>query len=161
MKTVPIVLLLWLLSGCASIGINEPDAVVAAPVNDFVRALTYADLDSLDRSFAPDATLFMPFDESPRRIEGNKAIRETFAPYFAELRKSGRKPPYFDLKPRDLSIQRVGEGLAIVTFHLGELPAAGVTEPVRFSRRTFVVKRYETGWHIVHLHASNVTVSAR
>lgn len=132
-----------------------------APVNEFVRALTYGELDALENSFAADATLFMPFDELPRRIEGATAIRAAFAPYFSDLRASDQKPPYFKLEPRDISLQRLGDGLAIVSFHLGELPASGAAGAVRFSRRTFILKRGITRWRIAHLHASNVTVDPR
>jgi hypothetical protein len=121
----------------------------------------YADLDALEHSFVAEATLFMPFDELPKRIEGTTAIRDVFAPYFEDLRASDRKPPYFSLEARDLSLQRLSEDIAIVTFHLGELAQAGGSDPVRFSRRTFVVKRGVEGWRIAHLHASNMTLSPR
>ena len=126
----------------------------------FVRALTHADISALERSFATDATLFMPFEEFPRRLEGITAIRDAFAPYFSDLRASDREPPYFRLEPRDISVRKLGDGVAVVTFHLRELPQSATDGPVRFSRRTFVVKRCGSEWRIAHLHASNVTVAA-
>jgi ketosteroid isomerase-like protein len=152
-------LLLLALTACASVLAPEPDAAILAPVEEFVHALTHADDAALRRAFAPDATLFMPFDELPRRIEGVGAISEAFAPYFKSLRASDRQPPYFKLEPRDRLVQRLGDDVAIVTFHLGELPGAGAKESVRYSRRSVIVKRDGAGWRIAHLHASNVTVT--
>jgi ketosteroid isomerase-like protein len=157
----PVIVLLLSLTACASIEPADSDAAIMAPVEEFVRALTHADAAAVQRSFAPDATLFMPFDDLPRRIGGNVAIANAFGPYFKDLLASDRQPPYFKLEPRDLSLQRLTGGVAIVTFHLGDLPAAGAKDPVRYSRRSFIVKRYANGWRIAHLHASNVTVQPR
>lgn len=153
------VVFVFALTACTTAHAPATSQSVMAPVEEFVRALSHADADALAEAFAPDATLFMPFDELPRRIEGAKAIRDAFAPYFDDLRASDRTPPYFKLEPRDLAIQSLGDDVAVVTFHLGELPPGETEDPVRFSRRSVVVRRYANGWRIAHLHASNMLIA--
>lgn len=127
------------------------------PVTQFVTALTTADMDSLLDSFHDDATVFMPFESLPTRRDGTEEIRAAFTPMFEQLRSSGRPAPYMRLTPADLQLRFYGSA-AVVTFHLGSLPAAGATEPTRFSRRSAIVTQRDGRWRIAHLHASNMTI---
>jgi len=127
------------------------------PVQGFIEAMTNADLDALMKLFDEDATVFMPFAETPRRLGGNAAIRSAFGALFDQLRKSAAGPPYLRLNPLDLESKLYGN-TAIITFHLGALPSSTAPHPTRFSRRTFVVMPRNGQWRIVHLHASNMAV---
>lgn len=130
-----------------SVGQDEAmDAVLS-----FVRANEKGDLDSTLATFATDATVFLPADP-PQRATGTVEIREVFRRTYA--RRNGPITISF----RDGSVQRYGD-TAIVTGHLGVLPALPVTEATTFARRTFVLRRTGTRWLIVHLHASNVLLS--
>jgi uncharacterized protein (TIGR02246 family) len=142
-------LVLVLLFGCASARVADDPM---APVSAATAAMMNADLDAFMAQLHDDATVFMPFDSLPRRLEGREAIRAAFAPFFEQLRKSSAGPPYMRLAPLDVETQRHGD-TAIVTFHLGREP---VSEPSMFSRRTFVVTRVGGRWRIAHLHASNM-----
>jgi ketosteroid isomerase-like protein len=128
------------------------------PVQGFIEAMTNADLDALMKLFDEDATVFMPFAETPRRLGGQAAIRSAFGVLFDQLRKSAAGPPYLRLNPLDLEAKVYGD-TAIITFHLGTLPSSTAPQPARFSRRTFVVMRRNGQWRIVHLHASNMAMS--
>ena len=147
-------LVLLLAVGCAS-GHAPGDPL--APVQAMTAAMANADIDAFMAEFHDDATVFMPFDSVPRRIEGREAIRATFERFFAEMRKSPQGPPYMKLEPLDVETQRHGD-TAVVTFHLGKEPE---TEPAMFSRRTFVVTRKGGRWRIAHLHASNMRLQPR
>jgi hypothetical protein len=61
------------------------------------------------------------------------------------------QPPYMDLQPRDLHIQRFGD-MAVATFHLYDRPGM-------VNRRAIVLHRVGGNWRIVHLQASEVAVA--
>jgi len=155
MFRLKVALALLFVAACASVPVR-PDPSTA--LTSFVSAMINADADALAAIFAEDATVFMPFDSAPRRIEGREEIRKAFAPLFEQVRKSASAPPYMKLEPRDVMTQRIGEDVAILTFHLGD---AAATAPTMFSRRTLVV-RFENGrWVVEHLHASNLRLTPR
>jgi ketosteroid isomerase-like protein len=56
-----------------------------------------------------------------------------------------------DIQPKEMRIQVFGD-VAIATFHLED--RAGF-----INRRTIVLEKTEKGWKIVHLHASEVSVT--
>jgi ketosteroid isomerase-like protein len=56
-----------------------------------------------------------------------------------------------DIQPKEMRIQLFGD-VAIATFHLDD--RAGF-----LNRRTIVLNKAEKGWKIVHLHASEVSVT--
>jgi ketosteroid isomerase-like protein len=99
--------------------------------------------------FADDATVFMPPTApgaSPGRVQGKAAIAREFEALFRRI----PAPPgaqRLTIRPQDLIVQRFSD-FAVVTFHLGTDASRG--------RRTFVLRRAEQGWKIVHLHASTV-----
>jgi ketosteroid isomerase-like protein len=137
---------------------HPPADGALAAVREFVTALGNADLDGLLATFEENATVFMPIADAPTRLSGKTAIREGFRPFLDRVRQSGKEPPYMTLTPRDLQVQSLGADACVVTCHLGALPTKPVTRPVSISRRTFVLKRIEAGWRIIHLHASNVVI---
>lgn len=99
--------------------------------------------------FAADATLFMPPTApgaSKGRVQGKAAIAREFEALFGPIPASpeAQRPT---IQPQDLTVQRFSD-FAVVTFHLGTDASRG--------RRTFVLRRTEQGWKIVHLHASTV-----
>lgn len=151
------ILLAAVLFGLVSTGLAaEPSSAVTA----FVSAMEQADADALAAIFDEKATVFMPFDAVPQRVEGRDEIRKVFARFFEQVRKSKPAPPYMKLEPRDLHMQLLGD-TAILTFHLGSLPDAAATSPSMFSRRTFVVQRKGDRWLVQHLHASNMQLQPR
>ena len=155
MKRLLPLFLLSLVLGGATARAAEP----ADPVNGFLTAMSNADSDAMAALYTDDATVFMPFDAVPSRLVGKAQIHEVFEKFFAGVRKSG-KPPYMSLNPRDLQTQLFGD-TAIITFHLGTPPADDATEPVAFSRRTFVVTKKGDRWLIAHLHASNMKLQPK
>lgn len=149
---IALFLAVLLAARCASTVGTRQDALTT--VQAFVTAMENGDSDALAETFAPDATLFMPFPEVPSRYEGREAIRTVFEGFFAGMRSSG-PPPYMKLQPVDLLVSDLGD-VAVITFHLGRRPDPGATSASTLSRRTFVVRRTEAGWRIQHLHASNM-----
>ena len=97
--------------------------------------------------FADDAVVFFPAARfAPMRVEGKADIRRTFETVF----KAGQPAPATVrglIRPQDLKVQRFGDS-AVVTFHLGSDSSRG--------RRTFVLRRVDSKWRIVHLHASTI-----
>ena len=126
---------------------EDPVSVVEA----FVQANERADLELIVSTFDETAILFPPGDR-PQRATGKAEIRAFFEGTFGQ-----RRGP-ITITPRDVHVQQLGD-IAVVTAHLGPLPALPVSEPTTFSRRTFVVKRVGSRWVIVHLHASNLQLS--
>lgn len=62
-------------------------------------------------------------------------------------------PPYLDLKPRDIRVERYGD-VGLVTFTLA-LTVGGRQLPLQ--RRTLVFVREHDAWKVAHLHASAAT----
>jgi len=58
-----------------------------------------------------------------------------------------------DIQPKDMKIQMFGN-VAIVTFHLDDRPGF-------LNRRTIVLNKSKMGWKIVHLHASEASITSR
>jgi uncharacterized protein (TIGR02246 family) len=147
-------LLAFALAGCATAG-SPFTPPPSSAIDAFVRAMENLDTEAMAAVFAEDATVFMPFEEVPRRLVGRDEIRNIFGRFFEGARKPGTGPPYMKLNPLDVQTQQFGD-TAIVTFHLGRIPDAASTGPSSFSRRTFVLQRQGDRWVVKHLHASNM-----
>ena len=120
-------------------------------VTAFVRANEQGDLDRTVATFADDATAFLPA-VPPQRATGKAAIRDAFR------RLYGQRTGAISITLTEVNVQESGD-TAIVTAHLGAVPALPVAQPTTVARRTFVLRRSGTRWLIVHLHASNVLVA--
>jgi ketosteroid isomerase-like protein len=123
-----------------------------ATLNAFIQAFDDLDWERFRSFFADDATVFYPRGIA-RRAHGRFEIEANFRRVFAQIRGDRTQPPYMDLKPRDLHIQRFGE-IAIATFHLDDHPGM-------VNRRTIVLHRVGDDWKIVHLHASEVAAAIK
>jgi hypothetical protein len=149
------------------LGIGHAQAV--APVNSdaeqvilrFLTAFNNLDWPVFRDCFSNSPTMFFPFPlagppggptPSVRRIEGeefDKVWQDSFDRARKQAAAQGKaRPPFLDIKPEDLRIDRLTDEVALVTFRLGKEP--------RLSRRTIVLQRFSNGWKIVHIHASNV-----
>ncbi|HKD84614.1 MAG TPA: nuclear transport factor 2 family protein [Terriglobales bacterium] len=128
-----------------------PDDGLQQALTDFIRAFDNLDWDRFRASFADDATVFYP-RSFPERADGRAEYEKTFKVFFERIRDGKSSPPYMDIQPKELKIQRLND-VAIVTFQLEDRPGM-------LNRRTLVWQRTASGWKIVHLHASEVTVAA-
>ena len=131
---------------------NHSETEIRQALNQFIQAFDNLDWDRFTASFAEDATMFQPRN-FPRRA-GNKAeIEAQFKQVFKIIRGAQVKPPYMDLQPRDLRIQVLTPDVAIATFHLDDRPGL-------LNRRTIVLQRFKDEWRIVHIHASELPLTA-
>ncbi len=122
---------------------------VQTVLEGFIDSLNTADVNSLARFLATDATMFFPLASLPLRLENKQQIIAAFGALFEAMRKREAGPRYMNLTPEDTKVQLL-DNVAVVTFHLrGE-------EMV--SRRTLVLQKLSGTWLIVHLHASNLTL---
>jgi ketosteroid isomerase-like protein len=147
--------LVVLLLGTASSAGTQPRAVDVGPeatLHAFVQAFDNLDWERFRSFFAEDATVFYPRGIA-RRAQGRVEIEANFQKVFKEIRGDRTQPPYMDLQPRDLHIQRFGD-IAMATFHLDDRPGM-------VNRRTIVLHRLGNDWKIVHLHASEVAAAAK
>ena len=122
-----------------------------AALLSFIRAFEVGDVDSMRRAFAADATSFpraaarqLAVSEHVRRSSG---LDPEMVAAIEAAKASGIEPPYFGIEPRDLHIHASGD-MALATFHL--------TQDDELGRRTFVLRRENNSWKILHVHASNV-----
>jgi hypothetical protein len=67
---------------------------------------------------------------------------------FDGARQRREAPPYFDVKPRNVAVQMLGETAAVATFEFSR-------EDGTLGRRTFVFALRDDRWQAVHIHASN------
>lgn len=119
---------------------------VRAAAEHFLRVFDNLEWEPFRTMWAPDATVFFPFDAAPKRATGRTEVEDMFRRFFDQTRSTRPGPPYLHLNPRDLVVQRYGD-TGIVTFMLG---ASGN----RVGRRTLVFVREKGDWKVVHLHAS-------
>jgi ketosteroid isomerase-like protein len=122
---------------------TEPVRVAA---EHFLRVFDNLEWEQFRAVWAPEPTVFFPFDAVPERATGRAAVEATFQRFFDQTRATRPGPPYLHLNPRELLIERYGD-TGIVTFMLG---ASGG----RVGRRTLVFVRVKNEWKLVHLHAS-------
>ena len=133
-------------SAAAQRGNLEPEQFLKS----FIRAFDDLDWNAFRHSFSEDATVFYPRGKA-ERAAGRAEFEEKFKVVFEQIRAGRTSPPYMDIQPRGLKIQRFGD-IAIVTFHLDD--RAGFV-----NRRTLVLRRSAGEWKIIHLHASEVAVT--
>jgi ketosteroid isomerase-like protein len=117
----------------------------------FVHAFDDLDWETFRAAFDDNATVFYP-RAFPERANGRAEFERTFKTVFEQIRGGRTAAPYMDIQPKDMKIQLFGN-VAIATFHLDD--RAGFV-----NRRTVVLNKSETGWKIVHLHASEVSVTS-
>ena len=117
---------------------------VQSTLNRFLTAFSQLQLDDMLACFADDATAFFPAEHQRLRLTGKAAIGAAFAQVLARVRGTGAMQLRLDAE--GVQIQAFGD-VAVITFHiLGD----------HLSRRTFVVRRTDDQWLIVHFHGSNV-----
>jgi ketosteroid isomerase-like protein len=116
----------------------------------FVQAFDDLDWETFRLAFDDNATVFYP-RAFPERATGRAEFEKTFKTVFEQIRSGKSAPPYMDIQPKEMKIQLFGN-VAIATFHLDD--RAGFV-----NRRTIVLNKSQSGWKIVHLHASEVSVT--
>lgn len=126
------------------------ESEVRASLAQFIHAFDYLDWETFRLSFDDSATVFYP-RAFPARATGRPEFEKTFKQVFEQIRGGKTTAPYMDIQPRDLHVQLFGN-LAIATFHLEDRPGF-------LNRRTIVLSKTTAGWKIVHLHASEVTLT--
>ena len=116
----------------------------------FLTAFNNLDWPVFRDCFSKAPTVFFPFPQMVRRVEGEE-FDKVWQDFFDLSRKRAAAqgktdPPFLNINPEDVRVDRLTNEVALVTFHLG-------TEP-QLNRRTVVLQRFSNGWKIVHLHAS-------
>jgi ketosteroid isomerase-like protein len=149
-----LLLVLWLgtTSFAWATGPQSEELSPEATLQAFIRAFDNLDWERFRGFFADDATVFYPRGVASR-AHGRAEFEADFQQVFKQIRGSRNQPPYMDLQPHDLHIQRFGD-VAIATFHLEDLPGV-------LNRRTIVLHWVGDCWKIVHIHASEVPVPAK
>jgi len=150
MKAIVAFLLPFMLAVCLPAEIQstppQPDDLQAALTN-FIHAFDNLDWEHFRSSFDDDATVFFPRG-FPARATGRAEFEKNFKVVFEQIKNGKTAPPFMDVQPKDMEIQRLGD-VAVVTFHLDDRPGM-------LNRRTLVLRKNAQGWKIVHLHASEV-----
>jgi ketosteroid isomerase-like protein len=154
MKPILVVLMLCLtqclaaesIPGGGKPRIGTPDAML----QEFIRAFDNLEWDRFRSLFADDATVFYPRGFA-KKATGRPEFEANFRKVFDQIRRERTQPPYMDIQPRDLQIQRYGDE-AVATFHLDDRPGV-------LNRRTLVLRKMNGQWKIVHLHASETPLS--
>jgi len=142
--------LLVVPSAVAQVQPVSAESQVRAALTRFVQAFDDLDWETFRLAFDDNATVFYP-RAFPERANGRAEFEKAFRTVFEQIRSGKTAAPYMDIQPREMKIQLFGN-VAIATFHLDD--RAGFV-----NRRTIVLNKSETGWKIVHLHASEVAVT--
>jgi ketosteroid isomerase-like protein len=126
------------------------DADVRQAVARFIRAFDDLDWENFRLAFDDNATVFYP-RAIPRRANGRAEFEKAFKAVFQQVRGTRTTAPYMDIQPKELRVQLFGD-VAIATFHLEDRSGF-------LNRRTIVLNRTGKEWKIVHLHASEVSLT--
>jgi ketosteroid isomerase-like protein len=129
----------------------SPELQVREALARFVQAFDNLDWETFRLAFDDNATVFYP-RAFPERANGRAEFERTFKTVFEQIRGGKTAAPYMDIQPKEMKIQLFGK-VAIATFRLDD--RAGFV-----NRRTIVLNKSETGWKIVHLHASEVSITS-
>lgn len=138
-------------SGAPSAEAQASDSVSAyRAATGFIAAFDSLQWERFRGYLADDITMFFPFPQLPRRVDGRQAVEEIFGEFMRSQRTrriEAGQPLVQGLDPQDLRVQMAGPDVAIASFHLGgERPA----------RRSIVFRRFGGGeWRVVHWHASS------
>ncbi len=125
------------------------DEPIRKAAEHFLTVFQNLDWDAFRAVWSKDPTVFFPFDYTPERVTGTAAVEARWRRFFDDGRRQGGGPPYFQVTPRHLLVQRHGD-TAVVTFDLGEPPNP------RRGRRTLIFVKEGDAWKLAHLHASVV-----
>lgn len=125
---------------------------IRAAAERFLRALDDLDWELFRASWASEPTVFFPFADTPGRVAGKAAVETRWRQFFEEARR-GPGPPYLNLKPLDLRVERYGD-VGVVTLML-ELNIGGRQLPLQ--RRTLLFIREHGAWKLAHMHASGAS----
>ena len=115
-----------------------------------LRALDDLDWEPFRACWASEPTVFLPIGDTPDRVSGRVAVEARWKRFFEEQRARLAGPPYLNLKPHGIRIERYGD-VGLVTFML-ELRIGARQLPLQ--RRTLVWIREHEVWKLVHMHAS-------
>jgi ketosteroid isomerase-like protein len=119
----------------------------------FIEAFNNLDWERFRHSFSADATVFFPFQDVPRRVNGKDEIEAVFKSFFDDVRKRKPTPPHLNIEPKEIKTQILGDS-AVVTFHY-------LRDDDSLGRRTVIFQKQKGIWLIVHLHASNLVTPKR
>lgn len=151
---LPLIAMLMLCSGCATLAPPSPAPVSAQAASEvrvaadkFLVAFDNLEWEPFKAAWAASPSVFFPFPDTPRRIDGKAEVERVFAAFFKDVRATTPGPPYLHLDPQELQVQVFGDS-ALVTFML--------IREHRISRRSLLFARESGEWKLVHLHASNV-----
>lgn len=150
-------LLVLFCAGCSALTDRiSVEVSVDEVAGRFIRGVETLDADLIASTFDADAVVFQPLGP-PQRFDGLADISAAFHALFDDGRAEGQTQTVL---PRRKNLQVFGN-TAVLTFELGG-EASGSPNPAtgRFGRRTVVLHHFEEGWRIVHLHASNVQITA-
>ena len=125
------------------------DPELQCALDSFVAAFENLDMIRLLNYIAEYASMFHP-RASGNRATGHEEIRKSFEPVFIRIRCDQTQPPFHRIQPRDLIWQLLGD-TALATFYLDD--QAG-----KLNRRTIVWNQTDSGWKIVHIHASEISL---
>src|SRR6202041_938643 len=129
---------------------HAKSASVEEALSAFVTAFDNLDWQAFRTCFSTTATIFHPAAPNTKLIDSPEQFEKAWLGVFERIKKSSGRtsPPYMNLHPLDLRVEKLSEDWMLVTFHLVDGSMIG--------RRTLVFKQEPEGWKIVHIHASNI-----
>lgn len=142
------IIILSLLINFSVTAQHKDSIAVMKSVNNFVAAFNNFNWNTFRESFNDDATMFHPFWNQARRIQGRQEIETAWLTIFSEFVETTNSRK-LQISPKDINLQLFRQ-TAIVTFHLGD----GLNT---LSRRTLIMIKKNRSWKISHLHASSVS----
>lgn len=116
---------------------SQPQDDLQAALTNFIQAFDNLDWERFRSSFDDDATVFFPRG-FPARATGRTQFEKNFKVVFEQIKDGKTAPPFMDIQPKDMEIQRLGD-VAVVTFHLHDRPGM-------LNRRTLVLRKNTNGW---------------
>lgn len=116
---------------------------VSALFEEFIRAFNALDIERFAKCLSPDISIYPPSTQDAQIVEGLAAVVEHFKRVFEDAGSAGP-----NIRPTAVRIRQLGGEAGLVTF---EFPREGGSN----GKRSMVFRLEESGWRIVHIHASN------
>ena len=124
---------------------------VQAAWRRFLDAIEVGDATALGSCLAADVTMFLPFANNREGERGRDAVVGRFARAFEVMRAALNTTRLVEITVESFSARELGNG-----YYLVESLLSFGTEK---GRRSVIYGHSDSGWQILHLHASNLNAS--
>jgi hypothetical protein len=114
-------------------------------LTNFLSAFNHRDWLAFKATLDPDVSVIFDRPGPVLRQDGHVAVEAVFRLIFPDSLPAGAPAPS-QLNPQQLQVQDFGD-VVVISFNLTDRAPVG--------RRTLILHRTKSGWHMIHIHGSS------